>query len=65
VSIRFVEYTFMNSIRFVRIHLVSIRFVEYKFREYTFCKCIVKNCLISSMFNTSVGAGATSCYGVF
>jgi hypothetical protein len=51
VSIRFEEYTFMNSIRFVSIRLVSIRFVsicfvEYTFRaythrEYTFCKCIV------------------------
>jgi hypothetical protein len=41
VSIRFVEYTFMDSIRFVSICLVSIRFVEYTFREYTFCKCIL------------------------
>jgi hypothetical protein len=45
VSIRFVEYTFMNSIRFVSIRLVSICLVEYTFREYThseytFCKCI-------------------------
>jgi hypothetical protein len=50
VSIRFVEYTFMNSIRFVSIRLVSIHFVsirfveytnrEYTNREYTFCKCI-------------------------
>jgi hypothetical protein len=59
VSILFVEYTFMNSIRFVSIPLesirfVSIRFVEYKFREYThreytFCKCIAR----SLDYNTS------------